>query len=180
MARNVGKQEWRAEPGLARQFEDGRNHLTCSKCHASLGDALAGKGEQKYLYCAGMRRQLIAGCRELTCPRCSFVVGEVYWLPPTVLDRIKHLFTHGITARTQVITSAAIASPLAGMLVFTFCKKAITVGLPHYSWHEIFILLTAPILVFLIAILILSPFCEDCRPGTGNDEDWWYWYHRRH
>ncbi|MEI6313966.1 MAG: hypothetical protein WCO89_03785, partial [Syntrophus sp. (in: bacteria)] len=90
MARNVGKQGWRAEPGLARQFEERRNHLTCPKCHASLGDALAGKGEQKYLYCAGMRRQLIAGCRELTCPRCSFVVGEVYWLPPTVLDRIKH------------------------------------------------------------------------------------------
>lgn len=86
MSENVGKQQYRWVPEFEVRIRDGRSHITCPKCNASLGDSWEEKGKRKYKYDGVLMRQFLDDRRNITCPRCSFLLGEMYRLPPTIMD----------------------------------------------------------------------------------------------
>ncbi|MEI7636056.1 MAG: hypothetical protein WCJ37_02035 [Syntrophus sp. (in: bacteria)] len=178
MAKNIGKQRWTAEPELLRQFHEGRSHITCPKCHTSLGDAWEEKGKRSYQYVVGLKHQFQEGRRHITCPRCSFLLGEVYWLPPTLGERIQYVCeytTADMSFRTRWVVAlifavAAIVVPM-GIAVHEHGRLIV-----HFSWEGIFSLCVIFLVVFGFVWLFLSP-------GSGRyaaDDDWLYWFNQRH
>ena len=128
MSCTVGKKKWRREPEFERQFQDGRKHITCPKCQASLGDVWEEKGHWKWRAVSNFRRQFLDDRRHLTCPRCSLLLGEVYWLPPTAWDWIRHIFSGNMGWKGR-----ALVSLIAGMVV----ALALTISVvtdPHVGY----------------------------------------------
>ncbi len=179
MARNIGKQRWTAEPELLRQFHEGRSHITCPKCHTSLGDAWEEKGERSYQYVVGLKHQFQEGRRHIACPRCSFLLGEVYWLPPTLGERIQYVCeytTADMSFRTRWVVSLIIAVAIMGVMMGFVLHDSRMSLVAYVSSVKLAWLLLAGLMIFAFIWLFLSP-------GSGRyaaDDDWLYWFNHRH
>jgi len=159
MVQNIGKQKWRREPAFDRQFREGRSHITCPKCNASLGDAWEEKGQRKYQFHRNFDRQFRDDRRHITCPKCSLLLAEVIGMPPTVWEWIKYICVykegkscwHSLVFPLFVIVVinlaiAGLALHLNGKLGFTDWEKwlqgnamlCVIVGMP--SWLLVLVL----------------------------------------
>jgi hypothetical protein len=154
MAENMGKKRWRWEPEFDRQFKEGKEHITCPKCNASLGDHWTDRGRKQWRAVPEFRQQFQDGRRHVTCPRCSLLVGSAFWLPPTFWDRVSYLFGEHMDWRGKTIASVAL-----GVLV--------TLG------FDIFAFAMHPEAGFCIGKIDLS-LRNAC--GSGDKSLWWaFW-----
>ena len=166
----VGKKKWHWVPEFDRQFHDGRSHITCPKCSASLGDAWEEKGGRIWSPVGAFEHQYWGDRRHLTCPRCSLLLGEAYWLHPTVWDRITYIFSERSGVMGMLIASFIIVMVPAMLAVVAFTYTGVT---PISVVLNDFIFLCCLVLPLWIgAFLALGGHYN----AADDDDDWWWFY----
>jgi hypothetical protein len=167
--RGIGKRQWQPEPEFAPQFRDGRGHITCPKCRASLGDGRVEKGKWDWYPVSNFRRQFMDRRDNITCPRCQILLGKMVWIPPTTWDWIEHFFSGNMGWKGRAI--ASLAAGVSAMLVFGgYCLYCIffenaPIGPNQSFWY----LLVVGLPVSLMTYLIIRP----CAMDRWGHYPWW-------
>ena len=170
MTHGIGKKKWRWQPAFDRQLQDGRSHITCPKCNASLGDAWDGKGGREWSPVGAFAHQYQDGRQHLTCPRCSFLLGQAYWQHPTAWDWIKYIFSErsGVTGMLAASLIIVVGASTLGVAAYSYTGAIpVTVFLKEINFT---ILCWVGIPLWILTFLALW--------GHENttDDDWWWWW----
>ena len=174
MTHGIGKKKWRWQPAFDRQLQDGRSHITCPKCNASLGDAWDGKGGREWSPVGAFAHQYQDGRQHLTCPRCSFLLGKAYWQHPTAWDWIKYIFSERASVMGWLAATFIIA---VGLLLTTIVGISLTrsdrtfMGMIMQIPDGEFLVCFGIIWMFAFLVFWISHVTTD-----DGDDGWWWFY----
>ncbi|MFA5180606.1 MAG: hypothetical protein WC405_04750 [Syntrophales bacterium] len=173
MTRHIGKKRWRLEPEFKQQFKDGKEHITCPKCNASLGDHWIDKKGKHYDYRPAIERQLWDDRRHIACPKCSELLAVVYWEEATPWERVRSFFLVGWKglACLSVLVWVFVVALSAGLGAYN--------GKPVWNiandWLTHMIALMAASWSFPVFLIFRLLWFYEPPPGPDDWNDWWYY-----
>ncbi|HAJ26535.1 MAG TPA: hypothetical protein DCG53_04715 [Syntrophus sp. (in: bacteria)] len=173
MASARGKKRWRKESEFDRQFKEGKEHITCPHCNASLGDHWTDKKGKHYSFHPNVLYQFGDDRRHVTCPKCSALLGEVYWEEPTTCDRVKYFFRESWkgVASMSLMFWGALLLVCAGIGAYN--GKPVPDLMTDYVVQGLALVVAA--ISFPCFLLFQLVFLSKKSPGRDDWDEWW-WY----